>query len=240
MRKRRLEYEAGQRRLAIKRRAIDELERLDLEEVDRQLAFELSACSKNGEDEERVSNGRNSNSVRVWVDAAGAYAHGSSGQDADLPIAFRASLSAPTCVNDASRPTEAQAQIALTSSTFMNRLTNRTLPTFSEGNLEWLQFKHAFELSTRLGGYADSENIARLHECLRGEAKEAVSALMITAARAHHIIEALEARFSNPHAVTRQIIDDIRRVPRSNSGRTDLAVLLTKVQNGVAAMQALN
>ena len=64
---------------------------------------------------------------------------------------------------------------------FVNRLTNKNLPHYEGEVREWLRFKHAFELSTRLGKYTDEENIGRLHDCLRGKAREAVSSPLITA-----------------------------------------------------------
>ncbi|CAK1599196.1 unnamed protein product [Parnassius mnemosyne] len=55
------------------------------------------------------------------------------------------------------------------------------LPIFNGSAAEWLAFKAAMNESTRLYGFTNTENMARLRNCLRGEAREVVSALLFTA-----------------------------------------------------------
>ena len=40
---------------------------------------------------------------------------------------------------------------------------------FSSNSLDWLRFKQAFEHSTTLGNYSDSENVSRLYSFLRAK-----------------------------------------------------------------------
>lgn len=89
----------------------------------------------------------------------------------------------------------------------INRLTyKKGLPQFSGDCLEWLRFKRAFETSSNLGGFSDTENIARLFEALKGEAKDAVDSLMVTACSAQTIIKTLELRFGNADRITDRIV----------------------------------
>lgn len=126
------------------------------------------------------------------------------------------------------------------SSQLINRLSsNRNLPSFAGDSLEWLKFKRAYELSTDLGGYSEGENITRLHECLRGDAKEAVSALLITATRASQIMESLELRFGHPDVIVSRIVREIKALPIVGSRRMDIITFATKVKNAVAAMEAV-
>ncbi|XP_062713284.1 uncharacterized protein LOC134290229 [Aedes albopictus] len=51
---------------------------------------------------------------------------------------------------------------------------SRKLPTFSGRMEEWPMFISSYETSTKACGFSDVENLARLQECLKGEALEAV------------------------------------------------------------------
>lgn len=62
---------------------------------------------------------------------------------------------------------------------------------FSGDALEGLHFKKANQVSTQLGKYTDRENLSRLYEALKGPAKEAANALMITASNADTIMSSL-------------------------------------------------
>ena len=231
-RKRRLELQAEEQRLAIKRRAIAEREKLDLDLVDRRLAFELAKGSEPGASAFGPPQGRGNASIRDWLETAeceGAADIATQGHQRDSAMAKES-----RCTND-------QGGVAVMTPpvTFVNRLTNKNLPHYEGEVREWLRFKHAFELSTRLGKYTDEENIGHLHDCLRGKAREAVSSLLITATSSRRIMEVLETRFGNPNIIINDIVNEIKTLPRLGSGKIDLAVLATKVQNGVAAMQAL-
>lgn len=70
--------------------------------------------------------------------------------------------------------------------------TPRDLPVFAGDAMEWLQFKMAYEESSRLCNFSDSENLWRLRKCLRGAAKDAVQALLITATSPETLMSTLE------------------------------------------------
>ncbi|XP_059045880.1 uncharacterized protein LOC131841577 [Achroia grisella] len=71
--------------------------------------------------------------------------------------------------------------------------TPRELPTYFGDCMEWLHFKSAYMESTRVCQFSDSENLWRLRRALRGDAKEAVTDLLIKhVTRRHHICAGTE------------------------------------------------
>ena len=123
----------------------------------------------------------------------------------------------------------------------LHRLTSsKDLPNFNGDCLDWMRCKKAFDLSTKVGGFSDEENVARLHRCLRGEAREAVASLLITATSAAGIFESLEMRFGNPEVIVSKTIQKLKRLPKATSGNVDIVLIATEVKNAVASMQALN
>lgn len=84
------------------------------------------------------------------------------------------------------------------------------------------------------------ENVSRLYECLTGDAKDAVSSLMLTASNTAEVMETLELRFGNPDDILHKKVQELKKLPKINSGSTDIATFVTKVENAVAAMQAVN
>lgn len=123
----------------------------------------------------------------------------------------------------------------------VSRMTSaKELPSFAGDPIEWLRFKQSFEMTTNLGKYSKEENIARLHQALKGEAREAVDALILTNSDATNIMKLLELRFGNPENVVKKVILDIKKLPKIQSGKVDLVTFATKVRNAVAAIQAVN
>ncbi|CAB0038351.1 unnamed protein product, partial [Trichogramma brassicae] len=58
------------------------------------------------------------------------------------------------------------------------RMPSKKLPMFDGNPLEWLHFKREFEKSTEIDMYSDAENVARLVDSLRGEARHAANMLI--------------------------------------------------------------
>ncbi|KAJ0169567.1 hypothetical protein K1T71_014752 [Dendrolimus kikuchii] len=94
--------------------------------------------------------------------------------------------------------------------------TPRDLPAYSGDPLEWLQFKQAFEESTRVCNFSDQENLWRLRKCLFGPAKEAVTALLISATSPTVVMSTLELQFGNPDIIISKITYDIKNFPPDN------------------------
>ena len=236
-RKRRLQFEAEEQRVAIKRRAVNERAKLDLELVDKRLAFKLAEGSEyQGDTNKYVHQGRDDGSVRAWerasehqnqLNAAGVHNHierwGAGVDQSEI-----GEMSAQESRNPDS------------SSALMNRLTNQSLPNYYGDLMDWLRFKHAYNLSTRLGKFTEAENVDRLNKCLRGEAREAVRSLLPTTTDASLIMKTLEREFGNPTKITKKVIEDLKRLPRVGSGKMKLSTLTSAVSKAVAVMRSLD
>ncbi|XP_061729022.1 uncharacterized protein LOC133533949 [Cydia pomonella] len=118
--------------------------------------------------------------------------------------------------------------------------TPRDLPEFSGDPLDWLQFKRAYEESTEVCQFSPKENLWRLRKCLRGAAKDAVSALLISATSPERIMETLELRFGNPDCIISKLMQDIKRIqPVSSEYQKDIVQFSVKVQNFVEAVRSV-
>lgn len=268
-RKRRLEAEAAQEKIEIRRRAIEAQMALDLELVDQRLQMQLTECSdderEDGTSQINQQERETSDTVQEWL----ASAHGPVDHDADhdddtqvdniegrcvergLPerqSTEAAILKATKAVSDlVQKVTDTLGTVrdyitpSMAAERVIQRVSNNNdLPKFDGKALEWLRFKRAFELSTELGGFTETENVPRLYKCLEGEAKEAVRSLMLTACDATQIMKTLELRFGNPDLVLESVIQEVKNMPKINSNNIDLVTFAVRVENCVAAMQALN
>lgn len=87
----------------------------------------------------------------------------------------------------------------------------RDLPTFEGDPMDWLQFKQAYSESTQLCSFTPKENLWRLRKCLRGQAKEAVSALLISATSPEDVMSTLELQFGNPDVILSKIMLNLKK-----------------------------
>ncbi|CAH0730254.1 unnamed protein product, partial [Brenthis ino] len=90
--------------------------------------------------------------------------------------------------------------------------TPKDLPVFTGDPMEWLQFKQAYEESSKVCNFKDSENMWRLRKSLRGPAREAVSALLISASSPEMVMSTLELQFGNPDLIMSRIMVDIKKL----------------------------
>ncbi|XP_063548089.1 uncharacterized protein LOC134755462 [Cydia strobilella] len=119
--------------------------------------------------------------------------------------------------------------------------TPKDLPLFTGDAMEWLQFKMAYEESTRLCQFSDSENLWRLRKCLRGAAKDAVQALLITATSPEVLMSTLELQFGNPDIILHRIKQEIKKLSSvAPEYHKDIVMFSNKIKNYVAAVLALN
>ncbi|XP_076385089.1 uncharacterized protein LOC143263989 [Megachile rotundata] len=124
------------------------------------------------------------------------------------------------------------------SSRLVNRLTTaKALPSFSGDPLEWLHFKEAYILSSESGGYSDRENIARLFDALKGEARDVVKTLLASSRDADTIIKTLELHFGNKRAAAEKIVAELKTLPEIDSGRISLVQFATKLRSAVVAFK---
>ncbi|CAK1597403.1 unnamed protein product [Parnassius mnemosyne] len=91
--------------------------------------------------------------------------------------------------------------------------------------------------STRLYGFTNTENMARLRNCLRGEAREVVSALLFTAKDPADIMRTLEQCFGRPEVIIDRALEELKRLPRPGQTAQELNSFAIKLQNIVCIMQ---
>lgn len=121
----------------------------------------------------------------------------------------------------------------------LNRLAthaNKGNLTFSGNPLEYLRFKRAFQQSTVLGNYSDLENVSRLYDCLKGEAKEAVEGLMYSTESANEIMKSLDLLYGRKDIILLKLVEILRNLPRLNTGEVGLISFAGSVKNCVVAM----
>lgn len=118
--------------------------------------------------------------------------------------------------------------------------TPRDLPAFSGDPMEWLQFKQAYEESTEVCNFSSKENLWRIRKCLRGPARDAVAALLISATEPEKIMATLELRFGNPDGIVIKIMQDIKKLyPISQDYQKDIVAFSVKVQNFIEAIRSV-
>lgn len=123
----------------------------------------------------------------------------------------------------------------------VNRMTSaKQLPSFSGDPLDWVRFKQAFICSTKLGRYSDSENIMRLSDALKGEAREGTRALFFGGDSAEEIIKTLEMMFGNSKLILARILREIGDLPKIESRRVSLVEFATRLRAAVRAIKSLD
>lgn len=123
---------------------------------------------------------------------------------------------------------------------FITRQTCATeLPTFSGAPEEWPLFISIFNTTTRVCGYTDDENIARLVKALRGEARESVLALLVSSTNVERIVNTLQLRFGRPAQIIEIMLAKIRHMRDIRPDDfNQLLKYATDLQNIVATMIA--
>ena len=121
----------------------------------------------------------------------------------------------------------------------INRMTNsKLLPKFSGDPLEWSKFKREFEISTIIGGYSDNENLLRLCEALKGDAREAARSLFVAGNHTDEIMKTLEMRFGNAKLILNSNIFEIKNLPNISSRQISLIEFATRLKNAVIAIKS--
>lgn len=115
------------------------------------------------------------------------------------------------------------------------------LPVFAGSPMEWLLFKQAYEESSRVCGFSKQENLWRLRKCLRGPAREAVAALLMSATSPDIVMSTLELRFGAPEGIIAGVMHEIRKLsPLSTEYHKEIIPFSVKIKNYVAAVDALS
>ncbi|XP_047996369.1 uncharacterized protein LOC125234202 [Leguminivora glycinivorella] len=118
--------------------------------------------------------------------------------------------------------------------------TPKELPLFYGEPMEWLQFKQAFEESTRVCNFSDIENMWRLRKCLRGPAKESVNALLISGTSTETVMSTLELQFGNPELIISRMLMEIKKLHTlPPEYHKEIVTFSVKIKNYVTAVRAL-
>lgn len=124
---------------------------------------------------------------------------------------------------------------------FMNKLTSsRSLPIFSGDPLEWRRFFQAYQFSNQASQISDAENISRLYEALKGEARETVKTLFASGSSPQEIMRILELRYGNTKIILEKIMFEFQNLPAIDSGKISLLDFASKLKNSVTAIKSLN
>lgn len=82
----------------------------------------------------------------------------------------------------------------------------KNLPAFSGISKEWPVFIQQFEQSTMLCGFNDLDNIVRLRNCLKGNAKRVVEGALSYPENVSHIINTLRQLFGRPEFILNELM----------------------------------
>ncbi|XP_059049459.1 uncharacterized protein LOC131844563 [Achroia grisella] len=110
------------------------------------------------------------------------------------------------------------------------------LPIFTGSPWEWLQFRAAMTETTALYRFTAVENIARLRNSLRGQAREIVAPLLNASTHPDRIMETLEQCFGHPEIIADRAIEDLKRLPRPGQSTSEFNAFAVKVQNIVTVL----
>ncbi|XP_062540767.1 uncharacterized protein LOC134208840 [Armigeres subalbatus] len=109
---------------------------------------------------------------------------------------------------------------------------SKKLPTFTGRLEEWPMFISAYETSNAACGFSNVENLARLQECLKGQALEAVRSRLLLPSAVPHIIKTLRMLYGRPDQLLNMLLVNVRKAP---SPRADK--LASYIKFGVVVQQ---
>ncbi|XP_072931704.1 uncharacterized protein [Epargyreus clarus] len=241
---RRSELEAEKRLLEIRYRQL----RLEAEIMEKQIAID-KVTSREETDRESVGNQRRANEKRVetWLNESQPR-----GERHEVDTVREVILEPGQPIHNsepiAKAPTAAKDDVvdrlvfALENMSRGRPSSRQTqeLPIFDGDPREWLPFKAAMRDSTALYHMSPSENLARLRACLRGEARQAVSALLYSATEPTQILRTLEQCFGRPGAIIDQAVNEVLRLPSVGSTANELNMFAVKVQNVVTVIESID
>ena len=125
---------------------------------------------------------------------------------------------------------------------FMARQTtsSRELPVFSGEPEDWPVFFEQFRSTTDECQFSNAENMGRLRKCLKGKARETVSAMLAVPDNLQGVMDCLERRFGRPEVIVQTMIRKARSLPSPKDGdMTGLIDLSNAVNNLVSTMKLL-
>ncbi|XP_048001433.1 uncharacterized protein LOC125238203 [Leguminivora glycinivorella] len=138
-----------------------------------------------------------------------------------MPPLFPTELGQPVLLQ-AVADTAAAAK-ALASASSVKKL---ELPQFFGNTLQWLQFKRIYNVTKN--NFSPLDNINRLHNALRGPARDAVAALLMSTEDPEEVMRALEDNFARPELIVYKEVNSLKNLPRLGNDLKELGVLSNK------------
>ncbi|XP_055543068.1 uncharacterized protein LOC129728642 [Wyeomyia smithii] len=95
---------------------------------------------------------------------------------------------------------------------------SRKLPTFTGRPEEWPIFISSYQTSTIACGFSNLENLARLQECLKGAARDAVSSRLLLPDAVPQVMETLRMLYGRPEQLLNTLLMKVRKAdpPKSD------------------------
>ena len=107
-----------------------------------------------------------------------------------------------------------QTSYSTTSLTSQQREWRKTigkdLPKFDGDPEDWPEFVNRYRMSTTKCNFDEEENMSRLRMSLKGKAKEAVKALMLTSNNSALVMETLERKFGRRDNIIKKLLEQAR------------------------------
>jgi len=114
------------------------------------------------------------------------------------------------------------------------------LPDFYGDEFEWAYFESVFNSTTKAGKYSEEENVARLRQAIKGEAKSFVNDQLMFSTKASEIMDQLRLRFGDTSVVlTRRMNDLISHPAVTKVNDVQLPKLANKLRIFVATAKCL-
>ena len=138
-----------------------------------------------------------------------------------------------------SAPTDGVAMDKLV--TLMNRQQFDKLPEFSGIRKEWAFFKGVYQDTSMKGKFSPWENVNRLRNALKGDAKNLVWDKLMYSSNAEAIMSELEQEFGKPAALVTELMNELfesKRIEKVND--KNLVSFSIKVKDYVATCKSLN
>lgn len=220
--------------------AAKEKARIQMELIDKKLAADLAAVeeqySPHASESDSQGDGK---SIEQWLERSQLELEKQKANDHGT---LTGSLFPPPHDDGTNGPVQQLASalrdlVASTASTshstnLLSRIsTPKELPLFFGDPMEWLSFKNAYEESTKICNFSEKENLWRLRKCLRGSAKEALSALLISTTSPEIVMSTLELQYGNPDVIITRILSDVKKLnPLPQEYHKDIVTFSVKIK----------
>lgn len=226
------ELEAAEKLAAIKRKELE----LEADLIKKRLAAEVSAIQ---EEETTLNQPEARERVDEWLRSNPLTARNQEGLK-DEPRRLRFD----TARGRSPTPTKSRSGIDQLAESLEKmarpRLRHADLPSFNGSANEWLPFKAAMRDTTKLYNVSPAENLQRLRSCLKGEARDAVAALLYTATDPEVIMQTLEQCFGRPEVIIDRAIDDLKKMPKLGATANELNSFAIKLQNVICVLKTID